>query len=50
MNQPSLNLAASLGFVQEGLLREAGFWGGRHHDMLQLSLLRREYLGPASSV
>ena len=50
MNQPSLNLAASLGFVQEGLLREVGYWGGQHHDMLQLSLLRREYPGSASGV
>jgi ribosomal-protein-alanine N-acetyltransferase len=50
MNQPSLRLAASLGFVQEGLLREVGCWGGRHHDMLQLSLLRREHLADACPV
>lgn len=44
MNRASVKLAASLGFVQEGLLREVGYWGGEHHDLLQFSLLRREYL------
>ncbi|HEX2944155.1 MAG TPA: GNAT family protein [Rhodopila sp.] len=43
-NAPSLKLAASLGFVPEGLLREAGYWAGRHHDLLQYSLLRHEFV------
>jgi ribosomal-protein-alanine N-acetyltransferase len=43
MNKPSLKLARSLGFVQEGLLREVAYWGGEHHDLLQHSLLQREY-------
>ncbi|MEJ6001396.1 GNAT family N-acetyltransferase [Paucibacter soli] len=42
-NTASLKLARRLGFVQEGRAREVGFWGGRHHDLLQLSLLRREW-------
>lgn len=42
-NQASLQLLERLGFEQEGRLREAGYWAGRHHDLLQLSLLRREF-------
>ena len=42
-NERSLALAQRLGFAQEGLLREAGFWAGTHHDMLQLSMLQREH-------
>jgi ribosomal-protein-alanine N-acetyltransferase len=41
-NTASLKLVAGLGFVQEGLLREAGWWGGQAQDLLQFSLLRRE--------
>lgn len=40
LNEASLKLARRLGFVQEGLLREAGFWLGAHRDLLQWSLLR----------
>ena len=43
-NQASLRLAAKLGFVKEGLLRQAGRWDGRYHDLLQYSLLRSEWL------
>jgi [ribosomal protein S5]-alanine N-acetyltransferase len=46
MNTPSLKLAASLGFVQEGLLREVCRWGGQQHDMLQCALLQREFVRP----
>ena len=42
-NSSSLSLLARMGFVQEGRLREVAFWGGRHHDMLQLSLLAAEW-------
>lgn len=42
-NAPSLALLAKLGFVQEGRLREVAYWGGRHHDLLQLSLLAAEW-------
>lgn len=44
-NAASLRLAQSLGFVEEGVLREVGFWAGRHHDLVQYGLLRRDYLG-----
>ncbi|MDP9881581.1 ribosomal-protein-alanine N-acetyltransferase [Variovorax boronicumulans] len=43
-NTPSLKLADALGFQREGLLREAGYWGGRHHDLLQYALLLRDYV------
>jgi [ribosomal protein S5]-alanine N-acetyltransferase len=42
-NSRSRALARRLGFLPEGVLREAGFWGGSHHDMQQGSLLAREY-------
>lgn len=42
-NAPSLKLAEGLGFQREGLLREVGYWGGQHHDLLQYALLQRDY-------
>lgn len=42
-NTASLRLARALGFAEEGVLREVAFWGGRHHDLLQLALLRRHW-------
>ena len=42
-NEPSLRLAQRLGFRREGLLREVARWGGAFHDLMQLSLLRREW-------
>jgi ribosomal-protein-alanine N-acetyltransferase len=41
-NRPSLNLAARLGFVEEGLMRQAGFWRGAHHDLLLMARLRQD--------
>lgn len=41
-NDRSIALLRRLGFVEEGRLREAGFWLGAHHDLIQFSLLRRE--------
>jgi len=41
-NTPSLNLAKRLGFSVEGLLREAAFWSGQHHDLQVLSLLETD--------
>ena len=38
-NTPSLQLAKRLGFTVEGLLRDASFWSGQHHDLHVLSLL-----------
>lgn len=48
-NAPSLRLLAGLGFVQEGRLREVGYWAGRHHDLLQLGLLRRDWQVPSDA-
>jgi len=43
-NAASITLLRALGFIQEGHLREAGFWLGRHHDLLQFALLRHDYI------
>jgi [ribosomal protein S5]-alanine N-acetyltransferase len=45
-NAASIRVVRGIGFVEEGRLREVGRWGGRHHDMLQFSLLRREWTPP----
>jgi ribosomal-protein-alanine N-acetyltransferase len=42
-NAASLKLAQGLGFVQEGRAREAGFWQGEYHDLLQFGLLRKDW-------
>ena len=44
LNTPSLKLLKSLGFVEEGLLREAGYWMGERRDLVQLGLLPREFV------
>jgi ribosomal-protein-alanine N-acetyltransferase len=43
-NHRSLTLLRRLHFVEEGRLREAAYWGGQYHDMLQFSLLRQGFL------
>ena len=43
-NTPSLALLKNLGFVEEGLLREAGLWLGERRDLVQLGLLKREFV------
>jgi [ribosomal protein S5]-alanine N-acetyltransferase len=48
-NTRSLSLLEGLGFVHEGRLREVGYWGGRHHDLLQYSLLASDRRGHAST-
>jgi ribosomal-protein-alanine N-acetyltransferase len=42
-NLNSIALLSAFGFTQEGLLREGAFWGNSHHDLLQYSLLSREW-------
>lgn len=42
-NTPSLNLLSKLGFQNEGLLRDYGFWNGRFHNLYVLSLLQSEW-------
>ena len=44
-NEPSIRSLSKMGFRQEGLLREGGYWCGKYHDLLQYSLLRREWEG-----
>lgn len=43
-NLASIKLLSRLKFVQEGCMREAGFWLGRHHDLQQFALLRRNFM------
>jgi ribosomal-protein-alanine N-acetyltransferase len=43
-NLASTKLLSKLGFVQEGCMREAGFWHGSHHDLQQFALLRRDFI------
>ncbi|WP_144157692.1 GNAT family N-acetyltransferase [Paraburkholderia sp. BCC1885] len=42
-NAASLKLARGLGFVEEGRAREAGYWRGERHDLLQFGLLRSDW-------
>lgn len=42
-NTASLAVLEALGFVQERLQREAGYWAGRHHDLLQYALLNAQW-------
>ena len=42
-NAASIKLVHRLGFVEEGILREAGYWDGNYHNLLQYSLLLSEY-------
>ena len=42
-NTASLALLATLGFLKEGRQREAGYWAGRHHDLLQYALLNAQW-------
>ena len=44
-NIASMRLLTRLGFVREALQREAGFWGGRHQDLVLMGLLRKEWRG-----
>lgn len=43
-NIASLQLLKKLSFLEEGLLREYGFWKGKFHDLKIYSILKREYL------
>ncbi len=42
-NTPSMALLEKLGFIEEGVLREFGFWKGEFHNLKILSLLKRDY-------
>jgi ribosomal-protein-alanine N-acetyltransferase len=41
-NEPSQALLAKLGFLEEGLLRQHGFWNGRTHDLKVYGLVAVE--------
>ncbi|MCA9959957.1 MAG: GNAT family protein [Chloroflexota bacterium] len=43
-NTPSRALLTKLGFQQEGLLREYGFWRGEFHDLYIYALLKQDWL------
>lgn len=43
-NVPSLKLLRRLRFVEEGRLRQCGYWAGQYHDLLQYSLLREDWM------
>ncbi|MDZ8110519.1 MAG: GNAT family protein [Nostoc sp. DedQUE12a] len=45
-NTGSIKLLGNLEFVEEGLLREYGFWKGQFHDLRIFSLLKRDYKTP----
>lgn len=42
-NVASLGLLRKLGFRQEGVLRQYGYWHGRYHDLAIFSLLKFEW-------
>lgn len=42
-NLASLRLLERMGFVREGLSRQAGYWLGAHHDLVQYGLLRADW-------
>ncbi len=42
-NQASETVLKKLGFKEEGLLRESGYWKGQFHDLKCFGLLRSEY-------
>ena len=42
-NDASIGLLESIGFEHEGTLREAAWFRGEYHDMLQYGLLREEW-------
>ena len=42
-NAASQRVLGRLGFVEEGRLRQGGYWGQRFHDLVQLGLLRDDW-------
>ncbi|MDF5706189.1 MAG: GNAT family protein [Nostoc sp. S4] len=45
-NTASIKLLGNLRFVEEGILREYGFWKGQFHDLKIFSLLKSDYSNP----
>jgi ribosomal-protein-alanine N-acetyltransferase len=46
----SIALLRRLGFSEEGILRQYGFWKNRFHDVRMFSLLREEWEAGAKSI
>jgi ribosomal-protein-alanine N-acetyltransferase len=44
-NEASVRVLEKLGFHQEGLSRQRGFWKGDYHDLLMFGLLRDDWGG-----
>jgi [ribosomal protein S5]-alanine N-acetyltransferase len=42
-NVASRKLLEKLGFQSQGILKERGFWKGKHHDLEQFILIRSEF-------
>jgi [ribosomal protein S5]-alanine N-acetyltransferase len=42
-NVASRRLLEKLGFQSQGILRERGFWKGKHHDLEEFRLMRGEF-------
>jgi [ribosomal protein S5]-alanine N-acetyltransferase len=42
-NRASIKSLERLGFNFEGVSRQVGYWGGKHHDLRQYSLLRQDW-------
>jgi [ribosomal protein S5]-alanine N-acetyltransferase len=42
-NVASRRLLEKLGFQSQGILKERGFWKGKHHDLEQFVLIRSEF-------
>ncbi|MDR3428947.1 GNAT family protein [Silvimonas sp.] len=45
-NTPSLRVLENLGFAREGQLRQGGYWLEQYHDLVQLGLLKHEFIQP----
>jgi [ribosomal protein S5]-alanine N-acetyltransferase len=45
----SIHVLRKLGFTEEGIRREYGFWKGRFHDLRAFSLLRRDWVNRPKS-
>ena len=43
-NIASIKLLQKLGFQEEGILRERGFWKGHFHDLRMFALLKKDYV------
>lgn len=44
-NENSKAVVRRLGFREEGIARERGYWRGTHHDLAQFGLLKQEFRG-----